>query len=401
VVDIAERIWSAWRENAEHDTEWYLELLLSAVGDNVEAERALGESVLEVQRVYADEPPRADERDPPSPGEWDWLRVSDGVLVTITECDRFDSVLREVAAGLERRGISGAFDLWEQPPGVPPPRKAPLLECRVRVGGQRLRRGPRDYRWQADPDAYEVVLAAADRWCRQQPDRAAHSLSVGTIGWVAIKAHEDVRHRMRDAVDGGRGARLAAVAGDEFRAVAAHTSGGISLVVGGSAVDGDRWRRELAELTGVLREHADLLAYGHVMRGWQVSAALLGDPLSYDWPSRADDRPRGIGFTAEAFDDLYAPDAFGVQLLGPGYADRLPDSAAWQANPVGSSAVLLEHVDPPAWFEAPFVPFDQQLRPEDRPQPEFLTRGRAELAPILYSPGVLSRAGYLDIDGHW
>jgi hypothetical protein len=128
-----------------------------------------------------------------------------------------------------------------------------------------------------------------------------------------------------------------------------------------------------------------------------VTDALLDPSLSYDWPHRAGAEPRGAGFTPQAFEDLYAPDAFGVQLLGPGYAGRLPDSAAWRAEPVGSACVLLEHVDLPAWFDAPFVPLRQILATADRPEPPVLAQARVELAPILYSPGVLAVAGYPDI----
>jgi hypothetical protein len=125
---------------------------------------------------------------------------------------------------------------------------------------------------------------------------------------------------------------------------------------------------------------------------------LLGNSLSHDWPHRAGSKPRGAGFTRQAFEDLYAPDAFGVQLLGPGYAGRLPESANWREERVGSASVLLEHVDLSEWFDAPFVPRGQLLAPADQPEPPaVLAQARIELAPILHSPGVLARAGYPDI----
>jgi hypothetical protein len=88
-----------------------------------------------------------------------------------------------------------------------------------------------------------------------------------------------------------------------------------------------------------------------------------------------------------------------VQLLGPGYAGRVPESPAWRQESMDSAAVLLEHVDLPAWFDAPFVPFRNRAWRVERPQPPaVLARARVELAPILYSPGVLSRAGYADAE---
>jgi GNAT superfamily N-acetyltransferase len=61
--------------------------------------------------------------------------------------------------------------------------------------------------------------------------------------------------------------------------------------------------------------------------------------------------PRGC-----AFDDLVAHDAFGIQLLGPGYTSRLTLGADWRARPAGSDATLVEHVDTDAWFQAPRSP---------------------------------------------
>jgi hypothetical protein len=400
VVRIAERIWPAWRQQAKQWDEPALMLLLSTAGDHGEAARAVSESVLEVQDAHRVEAERSGDPDPPFAGEWDWVRVPDGVLVQVVECDVLESVLPAVAAALERRGIEGAFDLVDQPTVARPPRTAHLLECRVRVRGERLRRGPGDYLWQADPATHEAVLAVAERWFRQRGKRATYSLSSGTIGPVPVAAGEDVLDRMREAVVDRMYAEVSAVMADEFRSVAARAwAGGVSLVVGGAWIEGGRWRRALAELTGVLRDHAGLLAYGHVRRGWAVDEALLGDSLPHDWPQRADHQPRGIGFSGQAFEDVYAPDAFAVQLLGPGYAGRGPDSAAWRQERVGSAAVLLEHVDPPAWFDAPFVPFRHRAwNVEQQQPPAVLARAREELAPILYSPGVLSRAGYVDED---
>jgi hypothetical protein len=396
VVRIAERIWSAWRHEAEQHDEPALMLFLSPAGDHGEAARALSESVLEVQDAHRAEAERSGDTDPPFSGEWDWVHVPDGVLVQVVECDVLESVLPAVAAALERRGIEGVFDLSDQPTVATPPRTAHLLECRVRVRGERLRRGPRDYLWQADPEAHEALLAVAERWWRQRGKRATYSLTSGTVGPVPVEAGEDVLERMREALVDRMHVEVSAVTADEFRSVAARAwSGGVSLVVGGAWIEGGRWRGALAELTGVLRDHADLLAYGHVRRGWAVGEALLDDSLGHDWPQRADHQPRGIGFSPQAFEDVYAPDAFGVQLLGPGYAGRVPDSASWREERM-SATVLLEHVDLPAWFDAPLVPFRQRARNVEQARPPaVLAKAREELAPILYSPGVLSRIGYV------
>lgn len=399
MVSITQAVWSAWRETTERSPdEPSMLLVFSPTGDHGDVPGALRESVLEVQDSYSAGAEGSGDADPPFAGEWDWVRVSDGVLVQVVECDTLEEVLPAVAAALERRGIEGAFDVHEPPAVATPPRTAHLLECRVRVRGDRLRRGPRDYLWQADPDAHEAILAVADRWCRRRGAGAAYSLSSGTVGPVPVEAGENVLDRMREAVVDRIHTEVSAVMADEFRSVAARAwAGGVSLVVGGAWLEGGRWRRALGDLTGVLRDHAGLLAYGSVRRGWAVEEARLGDGLPYDWPQRTDSQPHGIGFAPQGFEDVYAPDAFAVQLLGPGYAGRVPDSAAWREERVGSAAVLLEHVDLPAWFDAPFVPFRQRPRNVEEVQiPAVLAEARKELAPILYSPGVLSRAGYVD-----
>jgi hypothetical protein len=58
----------------------------------------------------------------------------------------------------------------------------------------------------------------------------------------------------------------------------------------------------------------------------------------------------------DAFGDLVAHDAFGIQLLGPGYTSRLTLGADWRARPPGSDATLVEHVDTDAWYQAPVRP---------------------------------------------
>lgn len=397
---IAERVWPAWREQVEKWDEPSLLLLFSPVGDPGEAAVAVRASVLEVQAAFDEAAERSGAPDPPFVGEWDWVRVSEGVLVHVVECDMLEEMLPAVAAALERRGIEGVFDLGDRSTVATPPTTAHFVECRLRVRGGRLRHERRAYFWEADAEAHEAVLAVADRWCRANRPGATHSLSSGTIGPIEIEPDEDVLERMRAEVVDKMHVEVSVVTAAEFRSVAARAwAGGVSLVVGGARVEAGEWRRPLAELTALLRDHADLLAYGYVRRGWAVKEALLAPSLSFDWPRRAEDEPRGIAFTSQAFEDLYAPDAFGIQLLGPGYVDRIPESTTWRTQPAGENAVLLEHVDLPPWLDAPFVPFGQRPRnPDELQPPAVLTQARYELASILYSPGVLKRAGFADAE---
>jgi hypothetical protein len=395
LVRIAERVWPAWREAAAQWDEPSLLVLFSPTGDRDDAAAALREVVLEVQDAFDAEFARSGMVDPPLTGEWNWVRVPDGVLVQVVECDILEDVLPAVAAALERRGVEGEFDLRERPTAATPPITAHMLECRVRVRGERLRREERTYRWQADPAAHEAILAAGERWCRQRGASANQSLSVSTVPPVPVEPDEEVLGRMLDEVVHGMHVAVSAVTADEFRSVMARPhAGGVSLVVGGAWLEAGEWPLALAELTGLLRVHADFLAYGYIRRGWAVQDALLDPSLPYDWPRRPDYEPRGIGFAREAFEDVYAPDAFGVQLLGSGYAGRVPEVPTWQAERVGEAPTLLEHADLPAWFDEPFVPFRQRVAYAEAP--EVLARARVELAPILYTPGVLKQGGYAE-----
>lgn len=127
----------------------------------------------------------------------------------------------------------------------------------------------------------------------------------------AVAPDEPVDERMLADYASGGSPQVTAVRGDEFRAVAARGhSGRISFTAGtvGEAPAG-WWRPPLADYVKLLTQSAGLLAYGH---------------------------------------------AFGVQLLGPGYAGRLDPSDAWEAQVVGGDATLVAHVDAGAWFDAPF-----------------------------------------------
>ncbi|MDQ3741069.1 MAG: hypothetical protein M3389_09020, partial [Actinomycetota bacterium] len=89
--------------------------------------------------------------------------------------------------------------------------------------------------------------------------------------------------------------------------------------------------------------------------------------------------PGGLPGAARAFEDRFAPDAFGVQLLGPGYEGRVPPTPLYRAEPAGAGCTLLEHADLPAWLDEPFGP----------EVPPVLAEAREALAPILFGPELL------------
>jgi hypothetical protein len=381
VVRIAERVWPAWRELADEHDEATITLFLTARCEPRTAERGLRESVLEVQA-------RSGADDDFFPGEWGWTRTPNGVVVQVTECDAFESVFPAVAEAMSGRGIEGTFDLYEPPKVATPPRIAHFLECRVRVRGERRQKEPGFYKWETDSADDAQVLALASRWCRERGPEAAQTLADLTAPPVPVDPEDNVVERMADEVALRMATRLCAVSPDEFRCVAAHgATGGVALVVGGTRLDDDEWEPPLAVLRDWLGEAAEFLAYASIRRGWDVDGALLDEVPTYDWPRRSHRGPGGDLHTQLAFDDIYAPDAFGAQLLGPGYGGRVPDIAGWRGTKVGADSLLLEHGNAQAWFRGPFVPVGS--REPDPEIPDVLARGRAELEPILYRRGVL------------
>jgi hypothetical protein len=337
------------------------------------------------------------EHDPPRPGEWEWFGVPSGVLVQVSDCDHFEAMIAEFAAGLERRGIEAPLELHEYPP---PPEARPLAaigSCHLRVRGSRERFDYPDgpvFRWRPDASAYAAVITAVVAWCGQLGEGATYEVSKGTIGPVAFGFHDDLVGALNEAIaDGDNGTLRGSTCGAWREVRIASRVGSVALAIGGAAIDAGNWDPALEELTNLLRASANLLGYAHVRRRSQPG---FRDPLDRDWPQRPNHEPRGGGSTNEAFEDVFAPDALAVQFLGAGYADRVPDSPSYRQTRVGEGGTLLEHVDLPAWFDAPFVPHGQRPDP-DEPPPPVLAEARRQLAPILYTPGALHRAGYVDV----
>jgi hypothetical protein len=383
-IEVAPRVWNAWRKAAQTGDEWELRLALVGDGPPEDMQTAFGRIVKELERATAD---------PTYIGEW-WSAVLDGCLVIrVAESDDFEATLADVCSGLARLGVAGTIDVWEPAPGFAPPELAPMLCCGVRVRGERHHRGEGRYHWTADADAYARVLAAAVSWCG-----VAVSLQTAATGWVALDGRDGEQLVPAMTREVGRRLWCAVASGDAgaFRAAQANTRGSIVLIAGGV----DDWERALESLRAFLGEVAGELVYGAVRRGWKARAALDDGRLPADWPRRPAERPRGNMATATAFEDLLAPDAFGVQLLGASYASRLElDAGAagrWHTERVGD-ATLLAHAEPARWFAAPptrQAGHDVIVAPDAS---DLLTTARHDLRAIVYEPGVLASFGFGDM----
>jgi hypothetical protein len=129
---------------------------------------------------------------------------------------------------------------------------------------------------------------------------------------------------------------------------------------------------------------SELLVYGFVKRGTNPSVAERATSQIQDWPRIP--HFNAWNLSAESFEDEFVPDAFGAQMLGPGYEGRVPAGPSWKSSATGRGRVVLEHVDPAAWFEAPLPTGVKsgQPAPETVPIPEVLLAARRDFAPILF-----------------
>jgi hypothetical protein len=181
--------------------------------------------------------------------------------------------------------------------------------------------------------------------------------------------------------------QLTSVGEERFRSVAVTASRGrVSLIEGGPALHRGGWRATLRELVVQMEAASPLCVYGFVKRGSHRPVAQLGISLAEDWPPVPHFDPYSI--TAEAFEDRFAPDAFGVQLFGPGYAGRVPDGPRWKPVGAGTDAIVLEHFDLDAWFERSFVPFGGRRPHQPARVPEVLAKARKDFAEILFTSAV-------------
>jgi len=364
---IADEILRSWQAQVDQGSETGIFMRLAATAPVAEAldalEAAVRASVVERQTV-----------DAPFRGEWTWVASGDDVIVTALECEVLPEVLPELAAVLESRGIDGSLEVHDDTGATfqwPWPLR--LVEARLRVRGERELVGGRTYHWNADEQALTHVVDVAVLWCVRARGPSPW-LRVGVNPLIEVPP-DGLAARVREEM--GRAGIVEirrAGRGVVFDAL----WGRVSLM----DIDA-RWQRVVPAIADVLREAAGSLAYAFVKGGADPSHVVAGESLEYDWPPRSGVDEHGVQ-PAWAFEDERAPDAFAVQLLGPGYAGRVPASRLYRAETV-TDATLLEHVDPGSWFDAPIVPPDTHWsRIGEVTSPPVLAEARAALAPILF-----------------
>jgi len=398
VIEVSERIQQHWQSLLdEHMDEPAIDVLFSSTLSHDEALEALDRATREVMvgRVARmDEAPPGE--NPFSPGSWSLGPTPRGVVIHIDEePDDLEGLVQGIADGLGAAGIDGRFDLYQPETTVDVPDRVDLFECRIRLNGERHRLPNGLQRWRADPVSLHAAVDAGIGWCLGNGRDLPLALKVGLAPVTMLSAEDDLgaylRHALELTADLGV-TQLTSAGPKRFRMMAVSVRNGrLTLAEGGATIEQDGWQPTLDHLRNALEAASAWAVYGFIKRGSRKEGAELGISLYLDWVTVPHNNP--LSQLGEAFEDTHAPDAFGIQLLGSGYSGRIPAATGWKLSPVSSSAAILEHLDPEAWFERLFGPFGgYRTVPTDLDEvPEVLARAREDLTPILYTDDQFSR----------
>jgi len=263
-----------------------------------------------------------------------------------------------------------------------------LFECRLRVNGERRHfRGP-NWGWLPEPDALRNAVEAAVDWCVGNDLRLPITGRIRMMPAVLLINDVEIHAYIREGLDASAEVgvvRLTSAAGDGFRTVVVEASRGrVSLIEGGPAIAMEGWQAARDSLRALMLATSAETVYGFLKRGSYRPAAESGVSLSQDWPpAEHHETATQLGV---AFEAQYSPDAFGLQLLGPGYAGRVPERPAWSRTPAGAG-VLVEHREPEAWFGELLMPFGghpNYTLPPVPPVPDVLAHARSDFSDILF-----------------
>lgn len=353
---------------------------IAAINDAVNALVADHNTTIEATRPMPGQ-------EPPWPGEWHMIELADGsVGIRVLECERADVFVPTVVDALERAGIAGKLASLRWPVVPAPPAPALVLELKMLVRGHRFHKRGRVYGWDPDRSSRDWLIELAATWLRNSGnERSAPALTVSVLPTVSLTPSDDVAARILGNLDELNHINARIATGSGFRII---TWAPNTQQVGLIHVSDREWKQPLVGLRQALVDAAGRIAYGYIKRGKSPAAARKGYSLADDWWPRDGLSEDHVYRASTSSYDEYAPDAFGIQLLGPGYDGRIPTSRQYNQRSIADAA-LLEHSAPAAWFETPFVKPAHDPRDIAAQAPTVLEQARVELEPILFRPEVI------------
>jgi hypothetical protein len=381
MIRMPKRVSTRWREIAsdpKYGDDTYIEVLFTSRLDPVAAADLLTASLRRVQHEHEE---THTEVDPdllgvPFAGEWDVTPVTEGALLFGgRKSDDGEAVLHGIVADLDRHGVSGKLDLYVLPEAPGRPAGIGVIDASLRIVGQRVA-GPGRTNWSADRDALERVVEAATDWCLgARPDRAV-TINSGVLPTMLVRRGDSPYARVRAVLYRDFLTTFSSIGDDRFRIVAVHPDDGrVSLLEGGPGLHRSGWRPTVAAVTEFLASVSAELVYARVRREYDIHRAESPETVGAD-------RLRAYHWDAIPYEDHLAPDAYAVQLLGPGYQGRLPKGDEWNTTELPAGRVLLEHADPARWFDE--ITLQDAIRGEPVPSRALLARARESTAPMLF-----------------
>jgi hypothetical protein len=392
MVVVAPSVWDRWRDLESRFAEPAIALLFTSELTNQEASIVLRKAARSAVESLEAEIARLTDPAERQSGRWSLASVPGGIVLRIDEePDSLEELLGRIVQGLDTQGVSGRFDLYESAEPAALPETIDLVECRLRVNGSRYHKGSNNYGWRPQWAALWHTVEVSLDWCTAIAPSPPLSLRVDLIS-STLTREDDVASYVRDGLEETRELGLVCLtstSNDRFRTVAVCASRGrVSLIEGGD-FGASGWRPPSQTLCDLLVTTSELLVYGFVKRGTNRSAAERATSQIQDWPRIP--HFNAWNLNAESFEDEFVPDAFGAQMLGPGYEGRVPTGPSWRSSATGLGRVVLEHVDPAAWFEAPLPSGAKpgQPAPEKAPIPEVLLAARRDFASILFRDEIM------------
>ena len=280
-------------------------------------------------------------------------RTRAGVQMAMAWVDHyvlFRDMLRVLAEDLSRGGHSGVVSVAKTDskklrlpdPGVPALTAGFTLNLdpkRVEaLRGTFSRSG-----WNADMEATRQVLDVLLNWVSDGP---------GSLAYVT-----GARPKALPDQDTGRALILAELDRDErgvgvvtlhpggFRRVYFESMGHVLVEIAG---DSENWQAHVAGFADLMRRAEPWLRYGMVKRALAAQCGYGG--LMGSVPAVPSLTVTGkSALTTPTMEEHLVPDAFGLQMLGPGHLAQHPDLSRWNVEEVGAK-VLVSARDIAAWF---------------------------------------------------